>query len=308
MASEKLPELAPTPLTFPMSAPILATTVERQRGFIPKRRTRVSYQKGSIEKKESGKFLLRYRVRDAKHSSGWRKVAELMDATTDKAAEKERVRKMRAINETNEKTPAADEAACGTFREFKLGLWQTHLKNKGVKPSTIYGYESLLNKHILPVLGDRKLSEIMPVDITEFMNALGSQPSKRKPKLLNVYSLMRHMFELATEYDLVQANPVRKKLHRPRYRVKEKPILTPEQLGQVLAKIPQDWYAVFLMLILTSLRIGEVLAIQWRDIDWLNTSLRLNKNLWRGEVQESTKTGAEIIRHLPVAGGRAESP
>ena len=36
-------------------------------------------------------------------------------------------------------------------------------------------------------------------------------------------SLLRHMFEVATEYDLIPANPVRKKLHRPRYKAKEKP-------------------------------------------------------------------------------------
>ena len=62
----------------------------------------MSYQKGSIEKKGIGKYLLRYRVRDRRHPRGWRKVAELMEATTDKAAEKERERRMREINSANE--------------------------------------------------------------------------------------------------------------------------------------------------------------------------------------------------------------
>ena len=53
----------------------------------------MSFQKGSIEKKRSGKYLLRYRVRDAKHPRGWRKAAELIEAATDKAAERERVRR-----------------------------------------------------------------------------------------------------------------------------------------------------------------------------------------------------------------------
>src|SRR3972149_3789037 len=121
------------------------------------------------------------------------------------------------------------------------------------------------------------------------------------PKLLNVYSLLRHMFEVATEYDLIPSNPVRKKLHRPRYKAKEKPVLTPNQVGAILVKVPAEWYAFALAMALTSVRIGELIAIQWKDIDWTNARLELSKNVWRGRVQESTKTGAVVVRHLPEA-------
>ena len=65
-------------LTDLLATPTVDLTVGRQRGFIPKRRTRVSFQKGSIEKKGNGKYLLRYRVREASHPSGWRKASELI--------------------------------------------------------------------------------------------------------------------------------------------------------------------------------------------------------------------------------------
>jgi integrase len=52
--------------------------------------------------------------------------------------------------------------------------------------------------------------------------------------------------------------------------------------------------------VLTSLRIGELLSIQWKDIDWTNAKLRITRNVWRGHVQASTKTGAVIVRHLPA--------
>ncbi len=71
----------------------------------------MSYQKGSIEKKGIGKYLLRYRVRDRRHPRGWRKVAELMEATTDKAAEKERDRRMRQVNAENETVTVDKQAA-----------------------------------------------------------------------------------------------------------------------------------------------------------------------------------------------------
>jgi integrase len=171
-----------------------------------------------------------------------------------------------------------------------------------VKPSTVYGYQSLLKKHVLPVLGDTKLSEVTPSGVTEFLNGIAQNREKsRGPKLLNVYSLLRHMFEVATEYDLIPSNPVRKKLHRPRYKAKEKPALTPNQVGAILAKVPAEWYAFALAMALTSVRIGELIAIRWQDIDWTNARLALSKNVWRGRVQESTKTGAVVVRHLPEA-------
>ena len=288
-------------LTSVARAPTLDSTVERQRGLILKRRVRMSYQKGSIEKKENGTFLLRYRVRDRSQPGGWRKVSELLEATTDKAAQKERDRRIGEVNSANEAVKATGfVSAVGTLQEFTDGLWQSYLRNKGVKESTLYGYQSVLNRYVLPTLGGKKLSEITPCVIAELLNGIEeNRKKKRGPKLLNVYSLLKHMFEVATEFDLVSSNPVRKKLHRPKYRAIEKPVLTPGQVGAVLAKVPTEWYALILAMALTTVRIGELIAIQWKDVDWTNARLKISKNVWRGKIQDSTKTGAVVVRHLP---------
>ena len=54
-----------------------------------------------------------------------------------------------------------------------------------------------------------------------------------------------------------------------------------------------------LCLALTNLRIGELLSIQWGDIDWVNRQLRVNKSVWRGKLVYSTKPDAEVVKHLP---------
>jgi len=222
----------------------------------------VSFQKGSIEKKGNGKYLLRYRVRDANYPAGWRKASELIEAPTDKAAGKERDRRMREINSQNETAQMTGAQAAVDLRAFSSGFWEMYLRNKGAKPSTIYGYQSLLRKHVLPVLGDKRLADITPTTITECLAGIGQKREKgRGPKILNVYTLLRHMFEVAMEYDLIPSNPVRKKLHRPKYRAKEKPVLTPAQIGLILAKVPAEWYALALAVTLTTVRIGELVAI-----------------------------------------------
>jgi len=54
-----------------------------------------------------------------------------------------------------------------------------------------------------------------------------------------------------------------------------------------------------LCLALTNLRIGELLSIQWGDIDWVNRQLTVNKSVWRGKLVYSTKPDAEVVKHLP---------
>jgi len=81
-----------------------------------------------------------------------------------------------------------------------------------VKPSTVNSYDSMLDNHLLPEFGEMKMDEIMPVQLTTFLDKVRG---KVAPKYaLNLYTLLNTMFEVATEYDLIEPSPVRRKLHR----------------------------------------------------------------------------------------------
>ena len=81
------------------------------------------------------------------------------------------------------------------------------------KPSTLNGYRSMINKYLLPNFGERLLTDIGPGDLTSFFER--ARTCKRKKYLLNLYALLRVMFEVAVENGRVERSPVRKKLHRP---------------------------------------------------------------------------------------------
>src|SRR5262249_4277099 len=78
-----------------------------------------------------------------------------------------------------------------------------------------------------------------------------------------------------------------------------KPALSADQIRVILDNVPLLWKAFFLCLALTNLRIGELLALQWTDIDWNDRKLRMSKSVYRGKLLNSTKTDAELIKHLP---------
>jgi integrase len=156
----------------------------------------------------------------------------------------------------------------------------------------------MLKNHIVPILGSRLLVDISPTDISDFFRDMGNKGLSTKFVLKN-YLLLHAMFEVALELDLISNSPVRKKLHRPKHRKTKMPFWTVHQVQAVLREIPVLWQAFFYCLALTTVRIGELLALKWRDIDWEGRTITFSKTLWRGKVQATTKTNEDYIRHMP---------
>jgi integrase len=67
----------------------------------------------------------------------------------------------------------------------------------------------------------------------------------------------------------------------------------------ILINIPEVWQAFFLCLALTTVRIGELLALMWKDVDWEKRKIKIVKSLDLGVVVPHTKTRKDQLRHLP---------
>jgi integrase len=99
----------------------------------------------------------------------------------------------------------------------------------------------------------------------------------------------------------------------------EKTVLSPEQISRLLHRLPEPSRPIVWLLVLTGLRIGELLALRWRDIDLEAGLLRLSRTLYEGHFDEpktddSNRTvplsakGIEILFSLQnerLASGRA---
>ena len=253
---------------------------------------RNSYQEGSVALK-GGKWTLRYRVRDPNSKSGWIFRREVLEnCKGEKDARKIADEIMRGINDKNS---SPGENAELTVAGFVGGLWQAYLDRKQVKPSTRYSYESMLKRHVLPNLGDKRLDEITPVDMTSFFRQV--QGNRASKYLLNLYALLNTMLEVAVEYDLIESSPLRKKLHRPLNIRKRKTAVSAEQIRRVLECVPDQHRAVFTCVALTGLRVGELLGLRWGNVDFAAGTLTITHSLWRGRLQSpKTEASAATIR------------
>ena len=155
----------------------------------------------------------------------------------------------------------------------------THV-NVHCKPSTAAMYRSVLEKHILPVLGDKAISDVGRKEISALHHRLHGTPAVANQAV----KLVSQMYSLAEAWGNMPPgrNPCGS-VRRYKTRSRER-FLTPEELrrlGRVLRDAETDgsvWppaIAGIRLLMLTGCRKSEILTLRWEDVDRTAGELRL---------------------------------
>jgi integrase len=239
--------------------------------------SRNSYQHGyvsnPIRTKNGLKFVIRYRVRTSEGK--WRHKAETLYGLSGKKAA-QAILDQRIRESSTQKTTSPDL----TLTQFIDNYWRPYLDRQDVKPSTLQGYNSLLNQHITPVLGERRLTDIAPLHIEQLLQSKSALSPKTRR---NLVGLLQGVFSLAEDDDLIEKSPVRGR-HKPVVPKEEKPVWTPEQVRAIIGSVPERYRALFACAALTGARLGELLALQWKHSDFDGRKLRIEQSLWRGRL------------------------
>ena len=160
-----------------------------------------------------------------------------------------------------------------------------------------------LTKHVYAALGHLRLDKITSRDIQKFVNDLAvngrniqtGKPLSRKT-VIHHLSLISSIFSYAVKMDMLSTNPCTK-VTVPKGEKKEKSIYTIDevkQLFELLEAAPLKYRAFFMLAIYGGFRRGEMLGLEWKDIDFdtrvvniRRTSNYTNKN---GTFTDTTKT------------------
>jgi integrase len=252
--------------------------------------TRTSFQKGYVFARETehGKVhVIRYRVRTA--DGQWRHKAETVNSSRRKDAERLLSERLREINR-GVKLPVEV-----TFKAFAEDHWETYVK-QNLKPSTQASHNSNLKTHLLPAFGGLRLSEISALQIMALLKEKAADGLKPK-SLLNLYVLLQKMLNLAVALELLNSNPIRR-VPKPKVERSEKPFLNPDQVRKIVGEVPENLRALFVLLYLTGVRIGEALALKWSDVDFERSKLYVRRSLWRGKEQTPKSRRSVRAKHL----------
>ncbi|MCP3167704.1 tyrosine-type recombinase/integrase [Myxococcus qinghaiensis] len=190
------------------------------------------------------------------------------------------------------------------------------------KPSSVDAKQRILKHHILPFFGEMPLDSIGPAVIEDFKALMRKKKSaargrkkaptpaairKRKgavPKPLslktinNVLAVLGKLLAVAQEQQVIQQAPRVKlfgKVPKPKF-----DFLSYEEAERLIAASEPEWRPMLLVAIKTGLRQGELLGLQWNDLDLQRGKVHVQRTIWRG-VEGLPKGGRERMVDLPAS-------
>lgn len=196
-----------------------------------------------------------------------------------------------------------------TFGEYAKDWMDGHVSTN-LKPSSKRGYESLLDNLILPALKDRPLAAITREEVKELCFSL-LQEGRIRPKatadkkvkdatlsartVVYVVRTISAIYNHAIEDGIVAANPALRpgRFIKTGSRREKVDILSPEE-GDLLLQAAEKYfsrpYPLLLCAMRTGMRQGELLALEWGDIDWNGNFIEVRRAVWQG-ITGTPKSG-----------------
>lgn len=203
------------------------------------------------------------------------------------------LRQRLARGESLEPEKKAEQPKELLFEEFAWDWFETYVKNNN-KHSEILTKEMILKVHLVPYFGRMPLDAIGNLEVEKYKAQKRNQSLSAKT-INNHLTVLRKSLRCAQEWGLVKNNPIIKMLKTapPKY-----DFLSPEESRQLLEASDGMWHDLILLALETGLRLGELLALKWEDIDFEIGELTISRAYARG-VLGTPKSNR--IRHIPMS-------
>lgn len=157
-----------------------------------------------------------------------------------------------------------------------------------VKQSSYQTYVRQINAHLLPKLGSLTLSEISSSVIYQFVAQLEAS-SMAYNSIKSVVRLLNAPLRYAQEMGYISQNPCRKIKIQPKEIIEQRVLSRLEQDKLRKQSVSQNDLPTLLSLY-TGMRLGEVCALKWSDIDWEKHTISVKRTVQRtalfGEASE----------------------
>lgn len=175
-------------------------------------------------------------------------------------------------------------------------------KSKHLKHKSMIAYRSSVKNHIIPYFEDRMVTQIKPIDIKKFQDLMVDRGLKKESVQL-ARILLKEVFNLAILSETVSTNPVNMVgMPKIRYkRVKQKPF-TLDEIDLILSTATGQIKNFLGLSFFTGMRSGEILALEWSDINFDADTITINKTVAQGLINSAkTKSSERDIEILPKA-------
>lgn len=213
---------------------------------------------------------------DAGKINGKRNKIERVGGKTKKEAE---AALAKAINEFNNAGQVFEpsEISVSDYLDF----WFDNYCKMNLKYNTQVGYLNIIENHLKPTFGIYKLKALNSASIQEYVNELKLKGFARN-SVVGIISTLSGALSYAVEpLHYIQYNPC-DRIRYPKYEKKQKEvryIIEPDDFQRIIERFPStnQFYIPLMIGYYTGLRISEVFALTWDDIDLENRTIDMNK-------------------------------
>lgn len=242
-----------------------------------------------ISQRTDGYYMGRVTDRDGKRiSKNFKKLQDCRKWVADMQFEMEHGNALRSDNPTVE-----------TWFDY----WYEKLKKPFWKPSTQSNNLTKWIKHIKPVIGDMLIQDVRPINCGEVFEIMSEKGLKWKT-MKGVRELMHSLFESAVENHFISSNPITKSVQVPgKIEEKIRFLSVQEQKDFIERTKKTANYNFFAFALQTGMRVSEILALTWDDVDFEQNTISVNKTLFRDtdkEIKIGSPKSKTSIRIVPM--------
>jgi integrase len=266
------------------------------------RRTR--YQQGSVqrEKRRSGPDVWVFRWWETGTDGAEKRRKAILGTVATLPTETLALQAAKALRiDANQQTPQPEgrpSTMADLIGHYRLKELTGEVRNRKAF-STRSGYECYLKNWILPRWGNVRLDQVKPVAVEEWLDSIKRARATRA----KIRNLMSAIFQHAMRYEWVERNPIRL-VRQSAKRERTPDALELAELQLLLSKLDDRERTLVLLDAATGLRVSELLALRWEDVDFENLELRVNRSIWH-QVVGDCKTEASA-KPVPLDSYMAE--
>jgi integrase len=191
---------------------------------------------------------------------------------------------METTNERNNEPqhfPGGEETLAGLVAICREKMWPL-LKN-----STRISYDFHFDTYILPRWGSMKLARLRTIELQDFFNSFS--PRLASKTIRTMHGCLRALLNQGKAWELVRTNPAQG-VRLPRKKARKPPVVLPKQdIRRVIEALPEPTKSIIILVVVGSLRIGEVAALRWERIH--PDRIEVVERFYEGEFDD-TKTDA----------------
>ncbi|WMT42793.1 site-specific integrase [Paenibacillus sp. D2_2] len=182
------------------------------------------------------------------------------------------------------------------FENFVEQKYSIHV-NK-LSPNTIKTYNAFINKHMITFFRGKQMENIKTLHCVDFMESIkGYSISVQQC----CHSILKSIFTKAQQWQVIKSNPMNG-VDRPKGNNRSTKYYDAEQASKALMHLqtePIAWRLYFTACMIGGFRRGELLALQWSDIDFEKQILHIDKSLASGQVTKAPKNNKSRSVKMP---------